>query len=279
MVETSNLLTVVTKYGEVEKIDSDVFDGWFDSDVPRERVPDHVSLEDAASTSDLLMVVNEDRRYFRIHPSVFHTFYCEMFYSESFVDVAEWYEEALEQEEIVSGLYRRVMDLEKTVELSGDDYDKAAVQAKWDEIVRDAMEPLGHCSDIISVINDVFIANVNKKLILKVYIQSHPGAFRNLYDWCMKACDLSCTLIIKPEFVTMESDVLEELENIKGAYSFFMEHITQVGVDLPQRRRKRKRTSEARRLQEDVYDDPDVAAMAELTKGGIKTRRRFYKRE
>jgi hypothetical protein len=38
------------------------------------------------------------------------------------------------------------------------------------------------------------------------------------------------------------------------------------------------RKSEARRLQEDAYADPDVAAMAELTKGGIKTRNRFYKR-
>jgi hypothetical protein len=32
-------------------------------------------------------------------------------------------------------------------------------------------------------------------------------------------------------------------------------------------------------IKEDAYSDPSVAALAELTKGGLKTRNRFYKRD
>lgn len=41
---------------------------------------------------------------------------------------------------------------------------------------------------------------------------------------------------------------------------------------------ERKRKSQAYRAKEDAYSDPEIAALAEYTAGGLKTRNKYYKR-
>jgi hypothetical protein len=275
--------TIVTPDGDVETISLKGVESWWRLDIRlKYRHLEHLSLEEVGRRAlrgpGSWLVVGDGRCC-----GVFEIATFLELYDEDFFDVTGWDNGVGEKIEILDGLNERMEDLQNTVELSGDDCDQAAVQEEWNGIVRDAMEPLGRCYDDMNIINRPFIWNEEKVLFLKAYIQVYPETFKNLYDWCTAASLLTWELINgKPEFVTMESGVLEQLKAIEedfwaGLRNFYEQHFARADAALPQLKRKRK--SEARRLQEDAYHDPDVAAMSELTKGGIKTRRRFYKRE